>query len=65
MGVKTFLTAAVPVAIAGLPGGTEMLQQLSKAVEDVGLRDRDLMEVLAAVKDEGGVEEEGWRVWGA
>lgn len=53
MGVKAFLSAAVPVAITGLPGGPVMLQELSSAWADMGLRDKDFSEVLSSVKDEG------------
>lgn len=41
------------MAIAGLPGGPAMLQELMKGMEDLGLNDRGIMEVLASVRDEG------------
>ncbi|XP_018009021.1 uncharacterized protein LOC108666620 isoform X2 [Hyalella azteca] len=53
VGVKGFLSAALPVALAGLPGGPALLQEIDDAINDLGIKNRPLSDVLASIADEG------------
>ena len=52
--LPSFLSSTVPAAVSKIPGSGELMKEVKRIYDDIGIADKPAAKVLSSITDEGG-----------